>query len=220
MDNNVGNEVPWASVFDSTANMRALTAIQAEGLRAASKLVDRFIAAASDSVNTLGGTMGSRSALSPDQRADLWGATDIEPLLKSWFAMVNQLGRGGTPTAGTPGPPTLEFGDDTAAGRLDVEVLVGAVTTTEIWVSNRDAGDVGTVRLRVSALESDAGEVCNPGDVALLPDTVEMPGRSSRAVDLRIRAECAPGVYRGSLFTVGRPELWLPITLTVRELPA
>ena len=84
MDGNVGNELPWASVFDSTANMRALTAIQAEGLRAASKLVDRFIVAAADTVNTRGATGRSASALSSDERADLWGATDLEPLVKDW----------------------------------------------------------------------------------------------------------------------------------------
>ncbi len=97
MGGDIGNELPWASVFDSAANMRALTAIQAEGFRAASRIVDRFIVAAADSVHTRAGTDTSRSRLSPDERADLWGATDIEPLLKSWWSMVNQLGRGFVP---------------------------------------------------------------------------------------------------------------------------
>ena len=43
----MSNDLPWASVFDSAANMRALSAIQADGFRAASELVDRFESAAS-----------------------------------------------------------------------------------------------------------------------------------------------------------------------------
>ena len=39
----MSNDLPWASVFDSAANMRALSAVQADGFRAASELVDRFV---------------------------------------------------------------------------------------------------------------------------------------------------------------------------------
>ena len=37
------HDVPWASVFDPAANLRALTTIQAEGFRAASEIVDRVV---------------------------------------------------------------------------------------------------------------------------------------------------------------------------------
>ena len=36
------DDLPWATVFDPAANARALGAIQAEGFRAASRIVDRF----------------------------------------------------------------------------------------------------------------------------------------------------------------------------------
>ena len=36
---------PWASVFESAAIARALSAIQAEGFRAASRIVDGFVRA-------------------------------------------------------------------------------------------------------------------------------------------------------------------------------
>lgn len=39
------DDLPWASVFDPAANARALSAIQAEGFRAASRIVNRFVRA-------------------------------------------------------------------------------------------------------------------------------------------------------------------------------
>ena len=41
-DDGTIDDLPWASVFDPAANARALSAIQAEGFRAASRIVDRF----------------------------------------------------------------------------------------------------------------------------------------------------------------------------------
>ena len=224
MDGAGGNELPWASVFDSGANMRALTAIQAEGLRAASKLVDRFIVAASDSLNTRAGTHVAGSTLSADQRADLWGATDIEPLLKSWWAMVGHLGRAVAPAA-EPGPdtpvgsPSLEFAEGRASGRLDLEVAPAGAAVAGIWLSNNDIRDLGEVSLWVGALQCDTGATLDPQDIWLAPSVVAMPGRSGRAVDLRVNPgpDTRPGLYRGNLFTVGHPGLWLPIALTVRD---
>lgn len=224
MENGTGNGLPWASVFDSAANMRALTAIQAEGLRAASTLVDRFITAASDSVNTFGGAVGSRSALSEDQRADLWGATDIEPLLASWWKMVDQFGRGFAagnrePQATCDVPPTLDITAGSPTGRIAIGVTAGESATAEIWLENRGVEDAGEVRLRIGTLESAAGSVFPVADIELLPATVAMPPRSGRGIVLRIRAGAPVGVYRGILFTHGHPDLWLPIELTVQGHP-
>src|ERR1700722_16222736 len=44
-DDGTIDDLPWASVFDPAANARALSAIQAEGFRAASRIVDRFVRA-------------------------------------------------------------------------------------------------------------------------------------------------------------------------------
>lgn len=224
MENSTGNGLPWASVFDSAANLRALTAIQAEGLRAASTLVDRFITAASDSVNTFGGTAGSRSALSEDQRADLWGATDIEPLLASWWKLVDQFGRGFAPGNREPQgtcdvPPTLDITAGSATGRIAIGVADGESATAEIWLENRGVDDAGEIRLRIGTLESEAGSILPSADIELLPATVAMPPRSGRGIVLRIRAGAPVGVYRGILFTQGHPDLWLPIELTVQGHP-
>src|ERR1700739_63056 len=59
-DGNI-NELPWASVFDPAANARALSAIHAEGFRAASELVDRFVPIAATAV-ARNGRSGGRSA--------------------------------------------------------------------------------------------------------------------------------------------------------------
>lgn len=223
MDGSVGNELPWASVFDSTANMRALTAIQAEGFRAASKLVDRFIVAAADGLNAPGGTARARTERSDDRRADLWGATDVEPLLKSWWAMVGQLSRGFVPSGaesdlGADGAPTLEFADSTASGRLAVETTPGSTVTAAIWLNNLGTHDHGDIRLRVGELQSDRGHILASHEVSLNPAAVPMPGRSGRGIDLRIGLgdDVLPGLYRGNLLTEGHPDLWLPIAITVR----
>lgn len=221
-----GNEVPWTSVFDSTANMRALTAIQAEGFRAASKLVDRFIVAAADSLNDHGGTGGARSAQSEDRRADLWGATDAEPLIKSWWTFVSRLSQGiaapGDESPGAAGPPTLEFGESEAAGRLAVVAVQGSTAAADIWLHNLSTRDFGEIRLRVSELQSDRGSVVSSGATTLEPEIVQMPGRSGRGVEVRIKVgdSVPPGVYRGNLLTEGHANLWLPIALTVCGRPA
>ena len=44
-DDGTIDDLPWASVFDPAANARALSAIQAEGFRAASRIVNRFVRA-------------------------------------------------------------------------------------------------------------------------------------------------------------------------------
>lgn len=50
-DDGTIDDLPWASVFDPAANARALSAIQAEGFRAASRIVDRFVRAVEPKAN-------------------------------------------------------------------------------------------------------------------------------------------------------------------------
>ena len=92
MDRGAGDsgtgDLPWASVFDPAANARALSAIQAEGFRAASALVDRFIRSAG--VGRIASDRPAGSTVPPDveQRENLYGALDLEPLMRSWFSML------------------------------------------------------------------------------------------------------------------------------------
>jgi hypothetical protein len=216
------NDLPWASVFDPAANARALSAIQAEGFRAASQLVDRFVRIAGSGVNANGRSTTSPVPLTQDQRADLFGATDIEPLIRSWWSMVGQFMLGSTPRTLEPvsaDPATLDFSNAEAKGRLDLEAAVPGTTTAEVWLHNRAAEDVGEVQLRCSDLLAHDGRVIGSGAMTFIPAAVPMPSRSSRGIELEVEVSqgVQPGVYRGMLLVEGHPELWLPVVLTVHS---
>lgn len=212
------NDLPWASVFDPAANARAFSAIQAEGFRAASEIVDRFARMATTG---LGGKDGSATGLTTDQRADLFGATDIEPLIRSWWVMIGQFLLGSSPrvTNGLrPADASLDFSNDEATGRLELGAAVSGAATAEMWLHNRGATDLGEIHLRCSDLLADDGAVMSASAVTLDPATVPMPARSSRGINVKIEVPqgVAPGVYRGTLLVEGHTELWLAVVLTVR----
>ncbi|WP_233213359.1 hypothetical protein [Mycobacterium hubeiense] len=215
-----GNDLPWASVFDSAANMRALSAIQSEGFRAASALVDRFIRLASSGLQASEG-VSSPEPLSRAERADLFGATDIEPLIRSWWVMLGQLLLGAAPRAAetpTAVPAAFDVSAADARGRIMLDVVAPGVATATVWLHNTGTTDMGRTRLRCSDLIAEHGGVVDAGHVAFDPADIPVPGRSSRGVDISINVEpdVRPGVYRGILLTAGHPDLWLPVALTVR----
>ena len=225
MDRGIGdgsmNDLPWASVFDPAANARALSAIQAEGFRAASELVDRFVRVATNGFNGKDRSTPSATPLTNDQRADLFGATDIEPLIRSWWSMVGQFLLGSTPRV-LDSPPadaaTLDLSNGEAKRRLDLEATMPGTTTAEVWLHNRGGSDLGKVVLRCSDLLAHDGVVISSGAVTFTPAIVEMPSRSSRGIDVRIEVPqgVQPGIYRGTLLADGHPDLWLTVALTVR----
>jgi hypothetical protein len=217
-------EVPWASVFDPAANARALTAIQAEGFKAASQIVDRFVRIAANGLNGDGRpTPAAGARLSEDQRADLFGATDVEPLIRSWWSVLGQLfirsAPPRVPTQDCPDPATLEFSNPDARGELTLASHAAGAATTEVWLHNADANDLGQVRLRCSDLLSADGGVVSSAAMAFDPVVVPMPGRSSRGIDVKIEVahNVQPGLYRGTLLVEGHPHLWLPVALTVHS---
>lgn len=216
-----GDELPWASVFDSAANIRALSAIQAEGFRAASSLVDRFVRVAT---RGLDGRAVASEPLSRDRRADLYGATDIEPLLRSWWALAGQLLLGAAPRSADPTETSaaesvgLDVSTADAKGRITLDVVAPGSATTEVWLHNTSATDLGTTRLRCSDLLADDGTVVDSSAVTFDAGDIPMPGRSSRGIDMAIDVgpTVKPGLYRGTLLAEGHRDLWLPVVLTVR----
>ncbi|MCV7178276.1 hypothetical protein [Mycolicibacterium sphagni] len=215
------HDVPWASIFDPAANMRALTSVQAEGFRAASELVDRFVRMVATRPDGGAAAVRQASPLSDEQRADFLGATDVEPLIRSWWAMAGQFLMGGAPqtqpaTAATS--PALDFTGSAASGRLEFETEVGDSATAEVWLHNSADGDLGRICLRCSELMAHDGSVIEAAAARLDPKVVPMPGRSSRGIAVTVKAtkKTKPGVYRGTILVEGRPELWLPVALTVR----
>lgn len=215
VDDGVNRDLPWASVFDPAANLRAFSAVQAEGLRAASKLVDRFVQAAAAGLNATPGPVGA-APNGQDERADLWGATDIAPLITSWWAMVNQLVGG----AGTPSgyeTAALDISNSSAGGRLDLAAGAGATATSEVWLHNRSGADLADLHLRCSPLSCEDGRAVSADDIRFEPGVVPMPRRSSRGVEVtvHVHADVAPGQYHGKVWADVRPELWIPLVLTV-----
>lgn len=221
-DGSGSGAVPWASMFDPSANMKALTAIQHEGFQAASALVERFVRIAS-----AGATPTTPSApVAPhaeDLRAALFGATDLEPIIRSWWSMVGQFA--GAMTDGSPGGPTpssgaatFDFTDVIADGLVRLAAAPSEKAVAEIWMVNRGRDDRGRIRLRCGTLLSDRGAVIESSAVSCSPASVRMHGRSSRGVDVTVDvgADVLPGVYRGTVVAEGFPEMWLPVEVAVR----
>jgi hypothetical protein len=215
-----GDDLPWASVFDSAANMRALSAIQSEGFRAASALVDRFVRVATSEL-TGRDRVATSGPLSRDQRADLFGATDIEPLIRSWWAMAGQLLLGAAPRVADPAaavPAALDVSTADVKGRVTLDIVRPGAVTAEVWLHNTGATDLGQTRLRCSDLLADDGSVVASGAVMFDPTDIPVPSRSSRGIEISIDVGqgVKPGLYRGTLLAEGHPDLWLPVVLTVR----
>jgi hypothetical protein len=220
-DGNI-NDLPWASVFDPAANARALSAIQAEGFRAASELVDRFVRVATNGFNGKDRAVPSASPLTNDQRADVFGATDIEPLIRSWWSMMGQFLLGANPRIPVPvsaDAAALDFSNAEANGRLDLVAAAPGAATAEVWLHNRGADDLGDVALRCSELLAHDGAAIPAAAVTFDPPLVAMPGRSSRGIAVKadVPEGVQPGIYRGLLLVAGHQELWLPVVLTVRS---
>ena len=92
------NDLPWASVFNPAANVRAFSAIQADGFRAASELVERFVRIASTESRQQRRIRGSarRRAVRRTGRRSL-RRDRSEPLVTSWWAMADQFLRVSAP---------------------------------------------------------------------------------------------------------------------------
>jgi hypothetical protein len=205
-------------MFDPAANMRALTAIQSQGMRAAGDLVDRFVH----------GSGGDTAAGPPpgNGRADMFGALDMEPLVRSWWSMFGQFlaGPGGadarratTDPAQATGAPQPTGAGLQATGCLEVTVPAPGVGIAEIWLHNMGNEDLGDVTMRCSDLLADHGTVLPADRVGFRPSVVAMPGRSGRGIEVRFEIDrgALPGRYRGTVLAAGYPDLWLPVVLTV-----
>jgi hypothetical protein len=91
-------DLPWASVFDPAANVRALSAIQARGFRAASEVVDRFVRITE---RGFGAPTGPADGGEPDG-FEAPRIPEIGRIVKSLQKAVSQLGdsaRGATESA-------------------------------------------------------------------------------------------------------------------------
>ena len=217
------NDLPWTSVFDPAANARALNSIQAEGFRAASELVDRFVRIARSSLNGTDWPTISSAPLNNEQRADIFGATDVAPLIRSWWSVVGQIVLGAdAQNSSGPEEPALDLEKLESAGRIELVATAPGVVTTEVWLHNRGTTDFGDVTVHCSELLAHDGNVISSTSVRVLPEVVAMPPRSSRGINVEVSVppEVAPGTYRGNLLASGGSGLWLPVVLAVEAAPS
>jgi hypothetical protein len=214
-DDGTIDDLPWASVFDPAANARALSAIQAEGFRAASRIVNRFVRAVEPKVEAPESVAGTGESSAP---AD--GIQEFERLTRAWWSMAGQFLLRSLPvTAKTNSEPvSLDVGGSGAPRGVNFDVAVGESASSEIWLHNRGSDDRGNVRLHASDLLSHDGSVIAAAAIGIDTEVVPMPARSSRGVvvTVSVAPEVRPGVYRGTLLASGNPDLWLPVMLTVR----
>ena len=212
----------FSSIMDPEANVRRLTAIQAEGFRAASELVDRFVRMASSNGN--GTDHQKKPSVNPEKgngNGDNSDSATIEPLLRSWLSMTDQFLRGSRQLAdaNSDGPATLDLEKAEAQGALDLTCRSPGVARGEVWVHNRGLGNLGDVRLRCSELLAHDGHVISSAAIEFEPETVPMPGRSSRGVSIKVLVdqEAPPAKYCGTLLAEGFPDITIPVAVTVQS---
>ena len=221
-DDGTIDDLPWASVFDPAANARALSAIQAEGFRAASRIVDQFVRAVGSSPNgeaTAAPADSSNGNAGVNANGAVDGIQEIERLTRAWWSMVGQFLLRSMPLTSTGSDSvSLDVNNPDAKPAVNLEAPVGGSANCEVWLHNRGPDDRGDVRLQCSDLLSHEGKVIGADAVHMDTAVVPMPARSSRgvAVTVDIAPEVGPGVYRGTLLASGHPDLWLPVMLTVR----
>jgi hypothetical protein len=215
------SDIPWASVFDPAMNIRALGEIQARGFRAATEIVDRFVRMAD--TNAVTDSIDSKQAPSPHPAADPRGdqATpppDVDRVLQLWQRLAAQVAeslRGAARPHG--GVATVDVQHATSSGAVSLVAREPGAVSTEVWLHNAGADDLGKVRLRCSDLLAHDGALIGSAMVRFEPDTVPMVARCSRGITVQIDVpdDIGPGHYRGTLLADGYPDIWLPVVLTV-----
>jgi hypothetical protein len=195
-------------LFDPVSGMRAMADIQAEGLRAASELLERVLEPdhrASSEVSS-----------SPSRSSE----RDYAGLVDTWVELLQRVSAG-LASPGEAGRVTIPL-DSAGVGPPVRLVLEGrdraGATAGEVWLHNGTSAAVGPLALRCGALSDAGGELL---DARVGFDPAELgplPPRSSRGVLISVLAAATPrpGVYRGTIQAEGAPALWLPIEVTVR----
>jgi hypothetical protein len=190
--------------FDPVAGMRAMADIQADGLRAASQLLERMVGHDRDGP-------GPR-ATSPER--------DYTALVDTWADFLQRIAAGLAQPV-QPGTVTIPV-DSGAVGpplRLAVnesESAQGAVA--EVWLHNGTSSAFGPLALRCGQLTAPDGTVLDGAHVGFEPAEVELlPPRSSRAVSVSLAptGSLRPGVYRGTIQADGAPKVWLPFEVAI-----
>jgi hypothetical protein len=205
------SKIPWASVFDPALNIQALGEIQARGFRAATEVVNRFIRMA-DAKSV---TDSANNKQAPGDQAT---PPDVDQVLQVWQRLAAQAVeslRGATQPRAEAASVDIQHA--TSSGAVSLVASEPGAVSTEVWLHNHGAEDLGKVRLRCSDLLAHDGALIDAAMVRFEPDTVPMVARCSRGVTVEIDVpeDIAAGNYRGTLLADGYPDIWLPVVLSV-----
>ena len=187
------------SLFDPVAGMRAMADIQAEGLRAASDLLERILRSEPDG-------RGSRPSRPP---------RDYAALVDAWADLLGRVAAGLAEPA-EPGAVTVPV-DSNGIGP-PVHLSLPESNSAELWLHNGTFAAVGPLTLGCGPLTASDGTVLDGAELHFEPrEIAELPPRSSRGVLLSLEANgfVASGVYRGTIQADGAPALWLPLEVEV-----
>ncbi|MCW3030313.1 MAG: hypothetical protein JWM66_446 [Solirubrobacterales bacterium] len=194
-----------APLFDPVAGMRAMADIQADGLRAASDLLERMLAPDHDDPPAARSRSRSREG-------------DYAALVDAWAQLLRLVA--GVAGPGGSGQVTVPIDSSAVAAPVRL-VLAGTEhakrTAAEIWLHNGTSTAVGPLALCCGTLTAPDGDVLdarvgfNPSEVQVLPP------RSSRGVVISVAASGrpSPGIYRGTIQADGAPTVWLPFEVVV-----
>ncbi len=186
--------------IDPIAGMRAVADIQAEGLRAASDLLDRVLGRAAPAVPPPDGGSGERG---------------YAPILDAWASLLE----GFATALSTPGGGTVLSIDSEQPGPVvRIRWADGVSSDVEMRIRNPGSEAAGPLRLAAGALLAPDGSVLEGAEIQVAPEEIsELPARATLAVRISLRVERAPrpGTYRGTMQAPGAPSLWLPVEVTI-----
>ncbi|SEH92723.1 hypothetical protein SAMN04489835_5797 [Mycolicibacterium rutilum] len=211
LDDGSTADLPWAAAFDPAANARVLSSVQARGFRAATEVVNRFVRLAEPDTD-------SEPRSEPDSSPNSPGS-DAERVLAAWRKLADRLLVSLNTSVRTAESDTarVDFDGDQASGRVALVCDGPGTASSEVWLHNGGAADLGDIRLRCSDLLSHDGAVIAAAAVRFAPNPVPVFARCSRGVvvDIDVADNVSPGCYRGTVLADGHPDVWLPVALTV-----
>jgi hypothetical protein len=184
--------------------MRAMAEIQADGLRAASELLERMLEP-------------DHPAASPRTRSP---EREYTALVDAWAELLQRVVAGLAQPA-EQGAVTVDV-ESASVGR-PLRLVLGrgvppASEATEVWLHNGTSIAVGPLVLRCGPLTAPDGTVLDDARVQFDPGEVTpLPPRSSRGIRVSFSAGGTPrpGIYRGTIQAAGAPKLWLPVEAVV-----
>jgi hypothetical protein len=188
-------------LLDPVAGMRAMADIQAEGLRAASELLERML----------------RSEPDGSERRPAAGAGAYTALVDAWTDLLRRT-VAGLAQPDEPGAVTVPLGTSGVGPPLRLTLRDGEAPDAEVWLHNGTFAPIGPLALSCGPLADSEGGLLEGVRVRFEPERVEpLPPRSSRAVtvSLKVKGAPGPGTYRGTIQAAGAPGLWLPLEVAV-----